>query len=127
MSTFIIRNKKTLEQWTASSGKNAWKKVNHAKAAFANSSGKVKRDPLLKEFISKLDRYKALYFNDQDVYEVVEVYSDTEKRSAMIEQKLRDIIDTLYGQNLYVANWHLNGDLKPIDEFFEDNDWFIEK
>lgn len=126
MSTFIIRNKTTHGQWTASSGKNAWKKVSHAKAAFANSSDKVKRDPLLTEFVSKLDRYKALYFDDQDVYEVVEVYSDTEKRSAMIEQKLKDIIDTLYGQNLYVANWHLNGDLKPMDEFFEDNDWFIE-
>lgn len=126
MSTFIIRNKTTHEQWTASSGKNAWKKVNHAKAAFANSSGKVKRDTLLVDFVSKLDRYKALYFNEQDVYEVVEVYSDTEKRSIRIEQKLKDIIDTLYGQNLYVVNWHLNGDLKPIDEFFEDNDWFIE-
>lgn len=32
MSTFIIRNKDTLQQWVANSGKRAWSKSNHAKA-----------------------------------------------------------------------------------------------
>jgi len=32
-----------------------------------------------------------------------------------------------YGQNMLVANWHLNGDLEPIDSFFEENDWAIEE
>nr|WP_310616650.1 hypothetical protein [Pantoea cypripedii] len=29
----------------------------------------------------------------------------------------------LYGQNLGVANWHQNGDVEPLDNFFEENDW----
>lgn len=28
-----------------------------------------------------------------------------------------------YGQGLSVANWHQNGDLEPMEEFFEQNDW----
>jgi hypothetical protein len=29
----------------------------------------------------------------------------------------------LYGQGMNVANWHLNGDLEPLDNFFDENDW----
>lgn len=113
MSTFIIRNKKTLEQWVASSGKNAWKKANHAKAAFANSSGKVKRDPLLADFVSKLDRYKSLYFDEQDVYEVVEVYSDKEVVMQSRVQKVSYKLDTLR-QKLD----HFSGGLS-LDQYYD--------
>tara|TARA_R110001606_G_scaffold8453_3_gene37204 strand:+ start:7390 stop:7632 length:243 start_codon:yes stop_codon:yes gene_type:complete len=37
--------------------------------------------------------------------------------------KLADIKDSLYGQGLQVANWHLNGELEPLDNFFEENGW----
>lgn len=30
-----------------------------------------------------------------------------------------DYFSELYGTGLEVANWHLNGDLEPFDEFFE--------
>lgn len=33
-----------------------------------------------------------------------------------------DLESTLYGHNLTVNNWHLNGDTAPIDNFFEDLD-----
>lgn len=29
----------------------------------------------------------------------------------------------LYGQGFMVAGWHLNGDLHPLDSWFEENDW----
>ncbi|UZV41245.1 hypothetical protein vBVpaMR16F_179 [Vibrio phage vB_VpaM_R16F] len=127
MSVFIIRNKETLEQWVASSGKRSWNKSNHAKAAFANSSGMTKRDPLLKEFVAKLSRYESLRFNNQDVYEVVELHSDAEKRADRNERILKEIIETFYGHGYAIANWHLNGELEPLDNFFDDNDWFVEE
>lgn len=37
--------------------------------------------------------------------------------------KLSEIKETLYGQNLQVANWHQNGELEPLDNFFEENGW----
>lgn len=112
MSTFIIRNKETLEQWVASSGKNSWKKANHAKAAFANSSGKTKRDPLLEEEVKSLGKYDSLKFNDQDVYEVIEVYSSQEKHSAAIERKFNKIKDKLEENKGLFTNvgWEVGGE-----------------
>lgn len=37
--------------------------------------------------------------------------------------KLSEIKETLYGQNLQVANWHQNGELEPLDNFFEEYGW----
>jgi hypothetical protein len=83
--TFIIVNKETQEQWISQSGKSSWKAPNHAKAAFAQSRGKVSRDPLLSEYTSKLTRYESLKFNNQDVYEVVELKS---KDSGILKEAL---------------------------------------
>lgn len=69
--TFIIVNKETQEQWHSPSGKSSWKQVNHAKCAFAN--GNNRRDPLLKAYCESLGKYDSLKFNDQDVYEVIEL------------------------------------------------------
>lgn len=126
MSTFIIRNKETLEQWTAQSGKSSWKKANHAKAAFANSRGINREDPLLSPFVKGLGKYESLKFNDQSVYEVLEVYSTSEKRYAEIERKFKEIVDELYGKGYSISGFHMNGDLEPLDNFFEENNWFIE-
>lgn len=88
MSTFIIRNKVTKEQWSASSGKNSWRKINHAKAAFSYSQGWLKRDPLLKGFVDKLGKYESLYFDDQDVYEIVELLSESEDKLKQLQELL---------------------------------------
>jgi hypothetical protein len=45
------------------------------------------------------------------------------KQSDALNEKLLSIRETLYGQNLMVANWHSNDDLEPLDTWFEDNDW----
>lgn len=127
MSTFIIRNKETLEQWVAMSGKRAWNKPTDAKNAFANSKYKNKRDPNLASYCKSLGKYESLKFKDQCVYEIIELYSDTESRSAEIERKFKEIVDTLYGNNLGVTGWHLNGQVEKMDTFFEENDWFLPK
>lgn len=95
MSVYIIRNKETLEQWVAQSGKNSWKKSNHAKAAFANSCYKTAKDPFLSEFTKDLGGYDSLKFNDQDVYEVVEILSSQEEHAACVERKLNQVVEIL--------------------------------
>lgn len=31
----------------------------------------------------------------------------------------KEYFDGLYGEGLYVANWHLNGELEPFDNFYD--------
>lgn len=40
-----------------------------------------------------------------------------------LQAKIKEIHDVLYGENYELSNFHLNGDGKNIDEFFEENDW----
>ena len=47
-------------------------------------------------------------------------------RGAEAERIVKEMREAFYGQNLEVANWHQNGDLEPIDKFFEENDWVLE-
>lgn len=79
--TFIIQNKLTKQQWKASSGKCAWKAINHAKAAWHNSSQDTKSDcELVKEpcnYYSCGYNERPPYFDEQDVYEIVELKSET--------------------------------------------------
>lgn len=101
MSVFIIRNKTTLEQWKAASGKTSWNKINHAKAAFTNNMSHLRSDPLLKQFTDKVEKYKSLKFNDQDVYETVELLSET-------EDKLNKIL-TLVKDSMYLLQAYPEG------------------
>ena len=87
--TFIIVNKDTQEQYHADSGKSSWKQIGHAKCAFANSYYKNSRDPLLKDFNEKLDKHwDRLKFNDQDVYEVVELKS----KDTLTLDKIKELV-----------------------------------
>lgn len=88
--TFVIVNKFTQEQWSASSGKTSWKQINHAKCAFANSGGTTRRDPLLTDEVKSLSKCESLKFDSQSVYEVVELKSDDsvklDKIRSLVEQ-----------------------------------------
>ena len=33
--------------------------------------------------------------------------------------KFKEYFDEMYGKGLDVANWHLNGELEPFDNFYE--------
>lgn len=122
MSTFIIRNKSTLQQWVAASGKRSWNKSNHAKAAFAYSRSHTKNDPLLTKYYDNLsNKYESLKFNDQDVYEVIEVYSDKENMKLTklkeVSQKLADLKDTMtrYSEGLTLEQYDiLYGDIEML-------------
>lgn len=76
---WVIRNKKTKEQWTATSGKSSWKAINHAKAAWANSHNWSRNKP------SRL-------FKDQDEYEVVKLVTETEE---LLEEAIR-LLDSVH-------------------------------
>lgn len=43
------------------------------------------------------------------------------RQKAKIErlEKFKSYFDKLYGDGLEVANWHMNGDLEPFDNFYE--------
>lgn len=79
--TFIIQNKLTKQQWKSSSGKCAWKAINHAKAAWHNSSAETKSE--CKDIKEPCDYYncgyneRPPYFDEQDIYEIVELKSET--------------------------------------------------
>ncbi len=47
------------------------------------------------------------------------------RRGAEAERIVTEIWDMLHGQNMQVAGWHQNGDLEPIDRFFESNHWVV--
>lgn len=47
------------------------------------------------------------------------------RKGAEAERIVTEIWDMLYGQNMQVAGWHKNGDLEPIDRFFESNHWVV--
>lgn len=34
-----------------------------------------------------------------------------------------DALWSFHGKKLKVANWHLNGDMEPLDSFFEENNY----
>lgn len=33
--------------------------------------------------------------------------------------KFKEYFDEMYGKGLEIANWHLNGELEPFDNFYE--------
>jgi len=49
------------------------------------------------------------------------------QRADRAERIVAEIWETFYGQNMQVANWHQNGELEPMDTFFESNDWGVDK
>lgn len=42
------------------------------------------------------------------------------------KEVLQDIKETLYGQNMEILGWHLNGNTEPFDSFADENGWFDE-
>ena len=54
-------------------------------------------------------------------------YSDLKKENENLKKIVNEIKDSLYGQDLQVANWHKNGEMEPLDSWFENNDWELRK
>lgn len=57
---------------------------------------------------------------------VAELESDRDRLAAALSEannKLDDVRDSFCGRNLMISGWHLNGDLEPVDNWFDSNDW----
>lgn len=120
MSTFIIRNKDTLQQWVADSGKSSWNKASDAKSAWKRSRLNVPIELQFKKYIMA-PTHVPLKFDDQDVYEVVEVYSDRENMKLTklkeVSEKLADLKDTVtrYSEGLTLEQYDiLHGDIEML-------------
>ena len=48
---------------------------------------------------------------------------ETAKERDRLRAVLKEICDELYGQGFKVDGWHQNGDLEPLDSWFDDNGW----
>lgn len=84
---FIIRDKQTRQQWRTKNGARVWNKSSYAKAAFANSY--TRDDPKLTEAYSRVGQYDWLKFDQQDVYEIVEL--DTTRSKQEIAETVSEI------------------------------------
>lgn len=81
--TFIIKHKKTGELFRAKSGKTSWKAPGHAKNAFNQSARGWNRSELGLPLIETTDwsgepATRVPRFDEQDVYEIVELKMETE-------------------------------------------------
>lgn len=106
-NVYIIRNKETLVQWVAKSGKRSWAAPAHAKNAFAYSGKWQAKDPLLKPLLEEkgcvrkykgwngkdCEFYTSLKFSEQDVYELVELQSDADRKVMLAAKLLEDVVD----------------------------------
>lgn len=69
---------------------------------------------LMESVMSKLAAYEDTGLMPDEVEELVE-------KSTQL-QKFYEYMRDLYGTGLEVANWHLNGDFEPFDNFFDSAD-----
>ena len=115
--TYIIQHKETKELFRARSGKTSWKAPGHAKNAFNNSLGHPiycrqyglevieYKDPRWGEVTTRSPR-----FDEQDVYEIVELKLETE--TALSEAKV--LLNECLG--------HCEYDMRmKIEKFLKDN------
>ncbi|AUR92143.1 hypothetical protein NVP1170O_030 [Vibrio phage 1.170.O._10N.261.52.C3] len=131
---WVIRHKGTKEHWKAKSGKTAWKGKGHAKNAWSHTYAYEYLVP--KELIPYYTcptGYGSLKFDEQDLYEVVnisqEVILSKDEISKLQEDSriLKEIRENLLGQGFEVAGFHLNGDLESLDNWFESNGWVCDE
>ena len=117
------------EEW------NFWHDAGHekCKAEVARLEGIIHRHSCDSEYEmmrleSEVTRLKSAWSDEAHAAsdDMAEYRSAVEYRDAEVtrlEMVIRDIGDTLYGQNLEVMGYHLNGNPKPMDEFFHESNW----
>ncbi|OOE71729.1 hypothetical protein [Salinivibrio kushneri] len=86
----------------------------------AEKSRKDDNDQLTGE-VSELR--KALSIKESECKALSQRNFNLALRNKQLEEKLADVWDALYGKGFEVVGFHLNGDLEPMDNFFDSNDW----
>lgn len=84
---------------------------------------KAERDAALKHSPTNYV-HKQMYL--QTVEQLERVKAENELLREMLKgsnDKLRDVKAMFYGQGYELANWHHNGQLESMDNFFEENNW----
>lgn len=99
--TFIIRHKETKELWRAPSGKSSWRAKGHAKNAWSHLRTwhcTTQGIPVIVTQNSWGRSCRAPLFDEQDIYEIVELVSGTDTKlaaaTALLRQCLGRITDT---------------------------------
>lgn len=123
--TFQIIHKETKDVWRTNKGKHAWTTAGNAKKAWKYSDNVPKhlKKEVYRSPYNHYVRYETIRFDDQDEYEIVEIKT---KEYLVQEKEMRkyklfhDEIMKLYGQNLTINNYHLNGDTIDFDEIITD-------
>lgn len=103
-TTYIIQHKTTKEKYKASSGKSSWRKPQHAKAAFRQSCSQWNDEEFSLKYKYKyengnwLGRYVS--FNDQDVYEIIELKSKDSEGLTKAKELLTSCLGRLKDNSL---------------------------
>lgn len=96
--TFIIRHKETKELFRAQSGKTSWKAPGHAKNAFnlsvayGRSCEKYGLTPIVEKKYWGIDTHGPK-FDQQDVYEIVELKSETDETLGKALLLLKEVFE----------------------------------
>lgn len=96
---FVIQHKQTKELFKAASGKTSWQKAAHAKNAFANTVKVCNAHeytlPKVKEPDYGRFVWDSIKFDEQDVWEIVELKTTTEINFGNAIKLLEESLDAL--------------------------------
>ncbi len=101
---------------------DAWKEFefngcigrNAAEGVLAVVTNMKEREALKEHELTKLRK---------DSQRLTEIAAQKADRCDELHAVVSEMSDMLYGQGFEVANWHLNGDMESMDNFFEENNW----
>ncbi|HGW0999893.1 TPA: hypothetical protein ACNPUC_004045 [Raoultella planticola] len=75
------------------------------------------------ELIQSLESAGDLSIKERKYLELARAYVQVAAENVGLKAAIDGVHHELYGQGFMVAGWHLNGDLHPLDSWFEENDW----
>lgn len=70
------------------------------------------------ELYQRLKAYEDIGLTPEQLLEVDRLYSEKCREVAELK-RFKDFFHALYGEGLEIANWHLNGDTEPFDNFYD--------
>ncbi|WP_243233872.1 hypothetical protein [Klebsiella pneumoniae] len=75
------------------------------------------------ELIQSLESAGELSIKETKVMALAKAYQQLAAENVGLKAAISSIHEELCGQGFEVAGWHLNGDLQPLDSWFEENNW----
>ncbi|WP_434116517.1 hypothetical protein [Klebsiella michiganensis] len=75
------------------------------------------------ELITSLESAGELSIREQKFLKLAKAYQQLAAENVGLKAAISSIHEELCGQGFEVAGWHLNGDLQPLDSWFEENNW----